>query len=223
MNTKYCLPIIKNTKKETLGVLRTKGYDFYEVWLDYIQNLDSKFILSIAKKLNKKLIFVFRRKNLEKVKLSTDKRQKIIARLLRFNVTLDIDFLTQHEELEFLRQKQTNIKLILSFHNYKETPTLDFLKKLINKMKRYNPSIYKISTFCQKEEDAFILLNLLLWLKRQNLKYIVLGMGNHGLITRIFGAVWGNMINFAPLNLEEKSAPGQLTKKQLELILKEIT
>lgn len=222
MKINYCLPIIKGSKKEVLNSLKIKGFNFYEVWLDYMKDLDEKFMLTLAKKFKGKIIFVFRRKNLEPIKLSIDKKQSVISLLSKFDVFLDLDFLTQHEELEFLRKTKAKIKLILSYHNYKETPSLDYLKNLINKMKRYHPDIFKVSTFCQREEDSLNLLNLILKLRKQRLKYIVVGMGGMGLITRIFGVIWGNKISFTPLDLRSKSAEGQLTKKQLQLILREI-
>lgn len=45
-------------------------------------------------------------------------------------------------------------------------------------------------------------------------------MGEFGIITRIFGTIWGNEMIFAPKSIEGASAPGQLTKKQLEDIFK---
>lgn len=223
MNTKYCLPIIKSTRKEVLTALNTKGYDYFEIWLDYIKDLDEKFIISVIKKFKGRLIFLFRRQDLENIKLTLQERQRIISLLANYNVFLDIDFLTQHEELEFLKKDKTKIKLILSFHDYRETPKLDYLLNLVAKMKRYSPDIYKFATFCQTEQDSLNLLNLLLKLKEQELKYIVLGMGEKGLITRIVGPMWGNEMIFAPKNLKEKSAKGQLTKKSLELILREVS
>lgn len=218
---KYCLPIIKNNKQQILQALKTKGYDYYEIWLDYIKDLDDKFIAEIAKKYEKKLIFLFRRQNLEKIKLTLERRQEIISLLSNCNVLLDLDFLTQYEELEILRQ-YPKMKLILSYHNYKETPKIDYLKNLINKMKKYHPDIFKVATFCQKEIDGLNLLGFLVKLKEEKLKYIILGMGENGLIARIFGALWGNEFNFTPIVPEGKSAEGQLTKRQLENILKEV-
>lgn len=223
MKSKYCLPIIKNTKSQVLLTLKTKGYDYFEVWLDYIQDLDEQFISKLAEELAGKIIFVIRHQNLENIELPLDKRISIISALSKFNVMLDLDLLTQQKELDFLKQNNSSIKLILSYHNYRKTPELSFLEKLINKMKKYNPDILKISTFCQKEKDGLNLLNLLLKLKKQKLKYIVLGMGKTGLITRIFGPVWGNELSFTPENLNEKSAEGQLTKSRLQSILQEIS
>lgn len=222
MKIKYCLPIIKDGKKEVLKSLNTKGFDFYEVWLDYIKDLDEKFVVNLAKKFQGQIVFVLRRQNLEPIKLAINGRRRLISLLSNFGVFLDLDFLTQNVELEFLRRGNTKVKLILSYHNYKETPNLDYLQNIINKMKIYHPDIFKVSTFCQKEEESLDLLNLLLQLREQRLKHIVLGMGQKGLITRIFGAIWNNEMNFAPENLNEKSAEGQLTKKQLKLIFKEI-
>lgn len=222
MKIKYCLPIIKNNKKEVLKALKIAGYDLYEIWLDYIKDLDEKFIANVASKFKGKIIFVFRRQNLEPIKLDSERRKKIISLLSKSHCFLDLDFLTQHEELEFLKSSPTNLKLILSYHNYKETQKLDFLINLTAKMKRYSPEIYKFATWCQAERDNLILLDLILKLKEQNLKYIVLGVGERGQITRIIGSLWGNEINFTPRSLKEKSAKGQLTKKSLELIMKEI-
>lgn len=222
MRIKYCLPIIRNSKKEVLKSLDIKGFDFYEVWLDYILDLDEKFLLDLAADFKGKIIFVFRRQNLRPIKLSPVRRKEIISLLSKLKVFFDIDFLTQHEELEFLKMSNTEFKLILSYHNYKETPNLDYLKNLVNKMERYNPYIIKLATFCKSEKDSLRLLTLILELKDKGIKYIVIGMGEKGLITRIFGSIWGNAVTFAPKILSGKSAPGQLTKTQMETILGKI-
>ena len=48
-------------------------------------------------------------------------------------------------------------------------------------------------------------------------------MGEFGTITRIFGTLWGNEMIYAPKEKKNASAPGQLTKIQLETIFKELT
>lgn len=206
MKIKYCLPIVKNSQKEVLKSLKVKGFDLYEIRLDRIKDLDDKFIADIAKT-RTGLIFPVRGPD----------SAKIISLLINFNVLLDLDFLTQYEEFKNLQKRK--VKLILSYHNFKETPKLNYLENLVNKMKSYQPEIIKVATVCRNETDALNLLTLLIKLKQQQLKYIVLGMGRHGLITRIFGALWGNEITFAPHDKGEESAPGQLTKRELEKVL----
>lgn len=232
MKIKYCLPIIKSSKGEVLQIIlhNLDGYDFFEVWLDYIEDLDEDFIKSLINKFKDKLILLLRRRDLEKGKLSNDLKSKIIELLEGSVSILDLDIVDQKDDLEFLRKNKSSIKKIVSYHNYGETPPLERLEKIIGEMRKFNPDIFKISTFCKNERDSLKLLNLLLILKKQNeqvfsnrnKKFIILGMGEQGLITRIFGAVWGNAFNFAPIGLKERSAEGQLTKRQLENILKEI-
>lgn len=217
---KYCLPIIKNTKKEVLSALQSKGFAYFEIWLDYIKDLDQAFLADIAQKNKGKLIFVFRRKDSEKTKLNLEKRIAIISSLSKYANFLDLDFLSQYEEIKYVKQNSGKIRLILSFHHFRETPSVDYLKNLLNKMKQFKPEIYKIAVFCKKEADSLLLLNLLLQVKEQKLKIIVLGMGEKGLITRIFGTLWGNEMIFAPKVITQKSAPGQLTLLQLSAIFK---
>jgi 3-dehydroquinate dehydratase len=73
---------------------------------------------------------------------------------------------------------------------------------------------------CENELDAVRLLELLLELKQKGLSYIILGGGEFGKITRIFGTLWGNQMIFAPKIQAEQSDVGQLTRDELEIIFK---
>jgi 3-dehydroquinate dehydratase len=64
--------------------------------------------------------------------------------------------------------------------------------------------------------DALKLLLLQQNLAVQKKKHIVLGMGEFGTITRVYGTLWGNELIYAPIVKQEASAPGQLTKKELK-------
>lgn len=222
-NIRYCLPIIKSSKEEVLQkILQNLEYDFFEVWLDYIEDLDEDFVKTITHKFKDKLILLLRRRSLEKGKLSNKLKNKIIKLLEDSESILDLDIADQKDELEFLKKNNSSIKKIISYHNYKETPSVISLQRIIEEMKKFNPNILKLSTFCKNEKDGLVLLNLLLMLKGGKEKFIILGMGKLGYVTRIFGTLWGNEFSFAPVDLKERSAEGQLTKGQLENILKEI-
>ncbi|OGK21313.1 hypothetical protein A3C23_02280 [Candidatus Roizmanbacteria bacterium RIFCSPHIGHO2_02_FULL_37_13b] len=219
MKKNYCLPIIRNKKSEVLEVVHTNitGYSYFEVWLDYIDDVDEMFIKQLMV-LKEKLILLFRRQNLEKAKMGSTKKIKFISLLEGSQSFIDLDIFDQKEELEYIKNKKLNIKKIVSYHNYKKTVENNTLKKIVDTMNTYKPSIYKIATMCTEQMDALRLLRLLLQFKKRNLKYIVLGMGEFGIITRIFGSLWGNEMIFAPRQDNEQSAPGQLTKDQLEVI-----
>jgi 3-dehydroquinate dehydratase-1 len=220
MKINYCLPIIKDTKQEVITTLKDNQltYDYFEIWLDYIIDVDDAFIKRLVEDLPEKLILLFRRQKLEKIQMDLQKRRNIISALENTNVYLDLDIRIQQEELDYIKENNLNVKHISSYHNYEETPNADELQKIFSEMSYYNPTIYKIATMCQTESDAVTLLQTLLNLKQEEKKYIVLGMGEKGSITRVFGTLWGNEMIFAPKEKNENSAPGQLTRKQLEEI-----
>lgn len=225
MQSNYCLPIIKPSKQAVLETIEHnfKDYSYFEVWLDYIEDLSDDFIKKLVSDLKEKLILLFRRQNLEPIKMDLQYRKKIISSLNNSRSYLDLDVANQQEELSFVKSSNLKIKLITSYHNYKQTPQDEELGRIITSMKQYFPDILKVSTMTTIEDDGVRLLQLLLALKKGSLKYIVLGMGEHGKITRIFGTLWGNEMIFAPKTLAEKSAPGQLTKDELNTIFSIIT
>lgn len=222
MNIKYCLPIVATKKEEileTLGKNYTR-YSFFEIWLDYVSDLNIEFVQNIINRHGDKIIIVFRRQKLSNVHMSMGLRKEIL-KVLGKQSMVDLD-ITQQEELSYVKDNNLSLKLIASYHNYEMTPNKEELEEIITLMKVYNPAMYKIATYCQREDDALRLLCLLLQLKEEGIRCIMLGMGTHGAITRIFGTLWGNEMIFAPLDAKDQTAPGMLTKKQLDNIFKKL-
>lgn len=220
---KYCLPIIKDNKEDILNEISLNpDYDYYEIWLAYIKDLDIDFIWKLSEQLNGKLILLFRKQNLEKSEIEKDLREKIIKLLENSDNLMDFDINDGSWGLDYIHENKLGNKVIASYHNYEETPNNETLENLIKEMEKYKPEIYKVSTFCKTPEDSLKLLTLLLKLKEDKKKYLVFGMGNLGKIVRIYGALWGNQFNFAPVDENKKSAPGQIIKNKLEKLLEEL-
>lgn len=217
----YCLPIIKQNKTEIFEIIEKNisEYQYFEVWLDYVEESDEAFITKLTNLLGEKLIVLFRRQNMEPMITDLEHRFNIIALLSNTNTFLDLD-ITQQEELEHIERNNMTVNLIVSYHNYENTPDDGELKNTVQDMEYHKPAIYKIATMCQNKNDALRLLQLQQELKTQNKRHIVLGMGEFGTITRVFGTLWGNEMIFAPKNAEEASAPGQLTKSQLDTVFR---
>ncbi len=222
MESNYCLPIIAGTKETVIQKISDhfSDYSYFEIWLDYISDLDTDFIDYLISNYEERIIFLFRRQNLEDIKMSLDQREKIMWQVANSKAFLDLDFLTQKDELSYLKEKNLKLNLILSFHDYEKTPGFPQMIDIVREMEDYHPSIYKFSCFCNDDKDGLKLLNLLMTLKEDGKKYIVLGMGQRGTLTRVAGALWGNQMNFVPIRKDEVSAPGQLTKEELEEVLK---
>jgi 3-dehydroquinate dehydratase type I len=223
MTPVYCLPIIRSSKAEVLSTIakHRDRYQYFEVWLDYISDIDLTFVQTLINQFGDELVLVLRRQELEPIQMALSQRLAVIDELAGSPVLLDLD-ISQTRELSHLKLLQQPVQLLASYHNYQETPGDAELQKILEAMAKFKPAIYKLATLCQSANDALRLLMLLSELKSVGKHAILLGMGESGQITRIFGAFLGNELTFAPARAEEASAPGQLTRKQLETIFKEL-
>lgn len=216
----YCLPIISEDKSEITTLIdRYSGeYRWFEIWLDYLDGDLKSFLRELTQKHSSKLVILFRRKNLEPSKLNLEMVKGLIAICVENDLLIDFDVNAQADLIEYTRSQFSNARLLLSYHNYSATPDSDFLEDILAKMNKFQASIYKIACMTDSLDDALLLMIIGQKLKLSGKNCIVLGMGEFGLMTRIFGAKYLNYMNFAPLNKEQASAPGQLTIGELQVI-----
>lgn len=217
MKIKYCLPIVKRSKEDILEMIQKhrSEYQYFEIWMDYIEEIDNIFVNTIVHMLGNKLILLFQRGNTKKEGLPDEKKLQILDTINKTDVYLDLD-LSETKELAYLKENNIKVNTIISYHNYQQTPV--DLAEILKQMDAFHPTIYKIATMCTSETDALKLLLVQQNLKMQNKRHIILGMGAFGTITRVFGTLWGNELIYAPQTQKEASAPGQLTKHELETI-----
>ncbi|HEX5798385.1 MAG TPA: type I 3-dehydroquinate dehydratase [Candidatus Saccharimonadales bacterium] len=222
MKNKYCLPVIKNTESEVLAEIKTNeaNYGFFEIWLDYITDLNEKFLSTMLAEYTGRLVFVFRRKDLEKPKLKSEEQLDIAKIFEGGDCLVDFDIYDQSELIKLT--KNNKLKTIISYHNYKKTPAEEELNKILSDISACNPEITKLATFCRSKADTLLLLKIMLEMKNQNKKHIILGMGKEGLVTRLYGALWGNELTFITEKKEDASAPGQLTRVEFEKMIEGI-
>lgn len=221
IDNKYCLPIIKRKRAEVQEAIEENlnRFRYLEVWLDYIEDLDPGFASSLVGLYPHRLVMLFRRQNLEPMKLNPEKRFDILRTLARKQVLVDLDISLQAEEITRLQAERLSLKTILSYHNYSCTPSDTELRSIVERIDGWGAHITKIATFCSIQRDALRLMSLLIDLREAGRKCIILGMGKHGTITRVFGPLWGNELSFAPLDTAQRSAPGQISVDKLDSIM----
>lgn len=224
MQHKYCLPIITRYTRSLLDIIHQyeRQYAFFEVWVDYLEDADEAFIAQLADTWPGRIIIVFRRKELHPMHMPLASRLQIISALNQSTALIDLDLASQAAELDFIRTDGLHVSTIVSHHNYSATPTTRGLGEIAHAILVCKPTMLKIATFCQNEQDAVRLLALQLRLREQGQRHIILGMGPHGLVTRTFGTLWGNEVIFAPAQASEQSAPGQLDRDQLDAIFRSL-
>lgn len=106
--------------------------------------------------------------------------------------------------------KFPDIKLILSYHNFTDTP--NDLEGIYREMQKTPAFFYKIAVLAKNSVDA---LRLICFAKKSDEKLIAISMGSFGQISRILSPVLRCPITYAALDESKISAPGQLDAKTL--------
>src|SRR4051794_18063920 len=112
--TKYCLPITVSSPDEILVQIRAnlKNFDYFEVWLDYVEQAGEAFTQKLLSILNEKLIIVFRRQKLEDMRMTLVQRLAVIEQLQNSGALVDLDITTQTEEFENIKQNNWSVNAI---------------------------------------------------------------------------------------------------------------
>jgi shikimate dehydrogenase len=135
---------------------------------------------------------------------------------------VDIELAEGHAVIKKLQtfcvKKKGKTKIIVSYHNLKETPALTKLKKIFHQCAKAKPAIVKIVTTAKTVEDNLVTLNLIPYARKHSPKIISLCMGDKGRISRAVAPLLGNYLSFATLEPESQSAPGQLTVGEMKQI-----
>jgi 3-dehydroquinate dehydratase type I len=106
----------------------------------------------------------------------------------------------------------------VSYHNFKGTPPLEELQKNVQEAKKKGADIVKIATYVEDVSKNVILFDLLKWAGEEDIALTAVGMGDRGNISRVMAPMLGSALYYAPMDEEYATAPGQLTKADLEAI-----
>ena len=111
--------------------------------------------------------------------------------------------------------KSLDIPLIISSHDFKETPADPVLLYRLNVMEHFGADIGKLAVTPNNERDVLRLMELT---RRAN-AFVSMSMGDLGKISRLAGGTTGSVMTFGSLSSDSVSAPGQLPVKALKQII----
>jgi 3-dehydroquinate dehydratase/shikimate dehydrogenase len=191
--------------------------DAIEIRLDYWKTLDITKIKALQQLLPIPMIFTIRNKEQGGYFQNSEKQRfKEIYKLASLKPAyLDIEYNLPDDFINSISTSYPDIKLIGSYHNFVETP--NNLDEILNFLKKKPFHIYKIATYANNTLDA---LRMLIFIKEKSSHNNLIGicMGDLGVPTRILGKIVGNMVDYAVLDDNDKSAPGQIN---LDILLKQ--
>ena len=160
--------------------------------------------------LNRNIIATFRTEDEQAMK------QTLIESMDAGAGYIDIDINTSVEVRTILVEyaMQKGAKVILSYHNFSETPETVFLKQTITRMFNDGANFAKVACMANSKDDSKRVVNL--YSDFSNL--IAFCMGKDGQITRVVAPFLGAPFTYASLR-GVKTAEGQIDAEQLEILL----
>ncbi len=201
-----CIPI---QDKDGASLLKTlvraqRHAEITEIWFDELRDFTPKLLAQIFSKKEKPIIY------------KATNPAKNIKAILDVDVDfVDLDIKSSPEHFATVK-KHPKTQLIISYHNFKETPPSKKLKEIASKAMKLGADIIKIATFADTFTDSLRMLQLLDDLTQSGKHAICICMGEQGRLTRVTGHLLGNYLMYAPLTKEEQTAEGQLTVQELK-------
>lgn len=178
-----------------------------ELRLDLFQDLCIKSLQTLRKFMPSPLIFTLRSEESGGGwTQDKDKQLDCIRSLLALKPDfIDLEHTTDANFLEEIRSHHPEIGILLSYHNFHNTPIN--LEEIFQKLQRKDVDVYKICTQANSVEDSYKMLRFV-QNHSSHAKIIGICMGSLGIATRRDGLKFGNFFNYRVLNKKDICAPG---------------
>jgi len=191
------------------------GERFFEFRLDYLPD-PQQGVGAIRKFLSRhgdcSIVATCRRhQNMGRFNGSIEEQLRILYEAVRAGAkAVDIEVETAENCVQRLEALRGQAYLLVSYHNYGGTPSLD---PVLRRMLRVAADGYKIVTTAKKPSDNCKVLDLARTHPKTHT--VVLAMGEHGFPTRVLSPGFGGIYTYAAPNAAEGTASGQVSARQL--------
>ena len=219
MKYKTCVSIAEETPnkiKQVLKIALTKS-DFAEVRFDFLNADQVPETIEVIKKDLKRTVCTLRPKS-EGGKFTGSEKERIAILKLIAEYSpylLDVELNTLRKNPSLVRYlKNTNAKLLVSWHDFKKTPSTAELKNKMDQMGKFS-SYVKIVSTAKSTDDSTRMLEL--YGKKGNVNLISFAMGDLGRISRILCLYLGSPYTY--VSLGKAIAPGQFSVDEIKKIV----
>jgi 3-dehydroquinate dehydratase-1 len=224
-----CLPLVGDTREKVLreaGGLVALQPDLLEWRIDAYGRIESREeCLSLLQELRRTigdipLIFTCRI-DLEGGfrELSRKNRLELFTAVMATGDVdiVDIELCNDKEFVEVVmaRAQQSGVKVILSYHNFTETPSKPFIYSKLVEAQTAGADIAKLAVMPKNYGDVLTLLSATNKARTEVVEcpIVSISMGLEGVVSRLAGGLFGSDITFA-IGMQP-SAPGQIPIKEL--------
>jgi len=128
---------------------------------------------------------------------------------------IDVELSTQGLA-DILARVKKRAKCLISYHDMKETPSIDVMKEIMQRQLAAGADICKVVTTAQKFEDNVSTLQLIREFPEN--RVVSFAMGPLGLISRVLCPLVGGEFIYAAIAAGQEAASGQITANELRKI-----
>ncbi len=227
-----CVPVMGKTKDEIVSQVKkytSENAQMIEWRVDAFEKADSmnaiREVLSEIKEMlcNTILLYTYRTKKqggLGNHDEKTIEDIRMVAAESKVADIIDVELMESRnpsKEMEAL--KEEGAYTIASHHDFEQTPDIEIIEMILEKMYLAGADIVKIAVMPNCVSDVIELLKATndFHEKYPNVLLVTMSMGNIGSISRICGEYIGSCITFGAG--EKASAPGQIEKDELGIML----
>ena len=219
MKYKTCVSIAEQTPAKTKKILKIalSKSDFVEIRLDFLKIEQIPETLEMIKKDLSRVVCTLRPKNEGGKFVGNEKERIAIIKLIaEYNpFMLDIEFNTLKKNSSLTKYlKSTKTKVLVSWHDFKKTPSSAELEKKISQMSKFSSNVKIVST-AKSTDDSTRMLEL--YNKKGKNNLISFAMGDYGRISRILCLYLGSPYTY--VSLGKAIAPGQFSVDEVKKII----
>jgi 3-dehydroquinate dehydratase-1 len=228
-----CMPIVARNYDELMleaGVMLTAKPDLIEWRADYYGEADdiNKVLTSLDKLTDKlkdfPIIFTLRTRSEGGYQdLEQGYRVELIKEVIKTRKIDIVDYelcnSEDHINEVLLAARENGVYVILSYHDFKNTPPKEEIIAKLIKAQDMGADISKIAVMPGSTEDLLTLLQATLIMKEKYTKVpmVTMSMSQKGLLSRLTGGIFGSSITFAAGR--DASAPGQIALHDLRNVI----
>ena len=211
MAATICISVAEKTYSEILGVI--KSHDFAEIRLD-LTDINEDEIYMLFSDTGKRFIATCRQGKYSNEERISRLKTAIDAGAAYVDIELE-------EEIEYKQAllsiaKSAGCKVIISLHDFEETPKDSTLDILIKACKNFGADIVKLVTTAQNPADCSRILGL--YDKHTDL--VAFAMGEYGKISRLACLYLGAPFTYASVSDDKAVANGQVSVSKLEELIR---
>jgi 3-dehydroquinate dehydratase type I len=217
LTIRVCVSIPPKTVDEAIELIRkaeAQHADLIEVRLDSLTNHDH---IAEIPSCTKTPLIATNKSIAQRGKFSgtETERKNILMDAARNGFTyVDVDLGTPKQKELICKLKEVGAKVIVSFHDFEQTPALSQLDKILDEEVALGADVYKIITTAKSVKDNLITLNFVS-VASKKVHVVCFAMGDLGKHSRLVSPVFGAFFTFACLDEKRKTAKGQLTINEM--------